>query len=81
MSIDDVKEYTEKIGFYINYDEVICGARLSNLEDMISFLTDVAHDCDSYYNERNRSLKKIHQYVDGRSTERVVDFMAKEMDL
>ena len=81
LSIDDVKEYTEKIGFYINYDEVICGARLSNLEDMISFLTDVAHDCDSYYNERNRSLKKIHQYVDGRSTERVVDFMAKEMDL
>ena len=81
LSIDDFEDYAAKIGFCVDYDSVICGDHLKNMDDLVCFLTNVAKGEDFYSEQRMRALKKIHQYVDNQSTKRVVDFISTQLDL
>lgn len=81
LSIDDIDDYMEKIGFYVDYDELIQGERLKKLDDLISFIRNVVQGKDFCLEGRTASQRKIHQYVDNLSTQRVVDFLSAQVGL
>ena len=81
LSIDDYEEYQETYGFLVDYFDLIKGVYLKDTSDLVHFIEDVANDVDSAKDEREKSLHRIHKYVDGQSTKRVVDFLIEKAKL
>lgn len=81
LSIDDYEEYSQKPGFCIDYFEWIKGVYLKNVPDLKHFIEDVANGIDSAKDERQKTMHRIHKYVDNKSTQRVVDFLIEKAKL
>ena len=81
ISIDDLEEYSQKIGFSIDFFDIIRGQYLKSFNDLISFIQSLSKGDDLFIEDRARSLKKIHKWTDNQSTKRVVDFIEKNVNL
>lgn len=81
ISIDDYPDYAEHMGFCIDFFDYVKGFYLKNFDDLKSFIAEVSKNIDSAQDGRNKSLKKIHKYVDANSTRRVVDFICGRVEL
>ncbi len=81
ISIDDFEEYSQKIGFSIDFFDIIRGQYLKSFNDLISFIQSLSKGDDLFIEDRARSLKKIHKWTDNQSTKRVVDFIEKNVNL
>ena len=76
---EDIEEYKKNPGFAVDLDEYLKGAvKIYTSYDFCSFIKDVANDIDTLYVERNTVMKKVNQ-TDGKSAERVVDFIIKKI--
>lgn len=81
ISIDDYEDYSKHVGFCFDFFDYIKGFYLKNFFSLKNFITEVSEGIDSSRNERQKSLKKIHKYVDANSTQRVVDFLCEKVKL
>lgn len=81
LSIDDYEEYLNGTGFCVDYFDWIKGAYLKDDSDLVRFIGDVAKGVDSAKAEREAAMRRIHEYIDNKSTQRVVDFLIKEVKL
>lgn len=73
---EDIEEYKRNRGFGIDIDFYMSGAyKVYNLNDFLSFITDVTEGIDSLKQERNRINKLINKYNDAFSSKRTVDFI------
>lgn len=74
FTIDDLNEY--KLGLISdNPDEFICGEVIKNYNEFIKFINDVLENKDPYIEERRTVFNKVFKYHDGKSSERLVEFM------
>ena len=79
---EDYKEYESKPGFALDMDYYMQGGvKIFDLNDFKSFIFDVANDIDLLKKER-RFIRDISNYsTDGKSSERVVNFIEEKAGL
>lgn len=78
LAISDIDEYIKLQGdFQYNYKDVIKGNYMYNIDDLIEFVEDVSKGKDRTYKERMKIVKQYDDYRDGKSTERIYNFLKK----
>lgn len=79
---EDYSDYEKNPGFALDMDYYMQGGfKIYNVEDFKQFVTDVAADNDLLLESRRR-IRDISNYsTDGKSSQRVVDFIIDKMNL
>lgn len=75
LTIDDLVEFSRNNGFIINYLEWIKGDYILGTDDLNNWFNDIVKGIDKNKSEREKALHKIHDHIDNKSTERVVNFL------
>lgn len=89
FTLDDIKEYTESRGFvFENIREWLPGKEIFSFHDFCQFIREVVAVADSFKEvevnvdstreKRRKVRKKMHQYQDARSCERLVEILKIE---
>lgn len=81
LTVDDLIEYSKTEGFCYKYDEWIKGEYILDVKDLIKFISNVKDNIDLSKTEREKSLHKIHKYIDNKSAERVVNYLINRVKL
>ena len=69
-TVDDINEY--KLGFSIdNVFELMPGNKMEEIEDLIKFVQDISVSKDEYQVEREKVNLLVHDYIDGKNSERL----------
>ncbi len=72
--LSDLKDY--KIGLCVDNPEFfLAGHEIYNFDDFVAFFEDVAADRDEYKQKRETLLPWLYKYRDGRSCERLLEFL------
>lgn len=75
LAISDLNEYVKYTNLYINnYQDDIVGEYIYNYNDLEKFIKNVANGDDKLYAKRMDKLKIYHEYLDNKSSERIVNF-------
>lgn len=77
LTIDDLVEYSQSCGFFVNYLDWIKGDYLLAIDDLVNWFNDLSKGIDRSKSEREAALHKIHDNIDNKSTERVIDYIIK----
>lgn len=76
FTIDDIESYGDKRGFVVeNPLEIMPGKKITNIEELISFISDIKENNDEFYEERKAINDLANKYKDGNSTKRIVEFL------
>ena len=75
LTVDDLIEYNDAVGFCYDYTEWIKGEYALRKEHIYRFIINLANGNDVARELREDSLRKIHKYVDGNSAVRVVNYL------
>lgn len=79
---EDVEEYRQNPGFAVDIDRYgKGGVKIYTLEDFKAFLYQVANDIDSCGDDRRMLRDTVNYAPDGRSTQRVTDFIVEKASL
>lgn len=79
---NDYDDYAKNPGFAIDMDYYMqAGMKIYSVEEMITFVENVANNKDSLVEERKRIRNELHYAADGKNTQRVTDFIIKEANL
>lgn len=74
FTMDDAKDY--KLGFIVKDPmELIGGQIINNKEDFLIFIDDVINSRDTYREKRHEVFGKIFQFKDGKSCQRLAEFL------
>jgi len=76
----DYNRFSEIFGFRYNYLENLPGPKIESYSELEDYLWMLCNDEDPHKSERRQLINKLHEHVDGRSRERVVDFIKKIED-
>lgn len=80
LAISDIDDYVKEQGnFQFKYEDVMIGNYMHNNKDLLKFVDDVAKGKDQTYKERMKLIKKYDDYRDGKSAERIYEFLKKYM--
>ena len=79
LAVEDLEEFSAKWPMYFkdfkaNY---IC-PYIDTVDDLKKFIRDVATDNDEFREERLKAKHRFYDYTDGKTCERVYNFMVKE---
>ena len=78
----DLNKYIIDRGLsYYPYEEFCPGAIVTNAEEMMKELDFLSKGIDSNKEKRERLIKIFHKYPDNGSTERLIEYFAKEYGL
>ena len=78
LAISDYDDYIKEQGeFQYPYKDVIIGNYMYNNADLLEFIKDVATGKDRTYKDRMKLIKQYDDYQDGKSTERIYEFIKK----
>jgi len=78
---EDYQEFSENPGFAIDPNYIFKAAtKIYTLDDMIDFIKAVADGNDKLQTERKEICDYVHYSRDGKSTERVVDFILEKLE-
>lgn len=81
LVIDNLDEFTEKIGFYYDdFKSFIKGVYIEEIDMLKSFIIDVATGKDSSKKDRKWAIDRYCEYTDFKSTERVVNFIMEKLE-
>ena len=75
LTIDDICEYEQCVGFCYPYKEWIHGQYCTTLENLTGFFNNVIDNPVALVKQQLDSLNRIHKYVDANSTKRVVEYL------
>ena len=79
---EDIEEYRKNPGFALDLSYFLKGAeKIYTIDELCSFIIDVAHGKDLLQKERREIRDVVNFAVDGKSTERVVDFIVEKAKL
>ena len=79
ITIDDLDKYSLLRGFGVrNIDDFLIGQKVHNIDDLVSFVKNVSNNNDVFIQERQLAKKKMHHYIDERSTERILSYIGLE---
>lgn len=82
LVVDDLKEFTERIGFYYgDYRSFVKGSYIESLVDFIAFIENAGNDVDPNKADRQWARKRYCQYTDYQSTKRVTDFIMEKLEM
>ena len=77
---DDLEEYRRDPGFAVDLERLLKGAvKAYNVDDLISFIQDVAAGQDVLQADRRRIRDMANYSTDGNNTNRVVDFILSKI--
>ena len=75
FELGDYKSYKNGRGFIVdNPLDFMPGEKINNPNDLYTFIDNVFNGVDKYQEERKNLKNKMHKYVDGNSSERVLDY-------
>lgn len=78
LTFDDFEEYNEKEGFTVDPNFIFsAGEKMYNVDDLCAFIKRIADGKDILKEERTRIIDYCHDYKDGKSTKRIVDYIIK----
>lgn len=79
---DDYDEYMKREGILVDQDVVLAGGeKIYNADDLCAFITSVAAGEDRLREQRGAVRDLIHDYQDGQSAKRVVDYLAQKIHM
>lgn len=78
---EDYEEYKASIGFADGVEEFLAGGeKIYTIDEFGAFVENVSKGIDKLKNERNEVCRKVNFSTDGKSTERVTDFIMKAIE-
>lgn len=81
LTWEDYENYAKRPGFAIDMDYYMAGGeKIYNVDDLLCFLSNVICEKDSLVEKKREICGLIHQYCDGRSAERVVDYILRHIN-
>lgn len=79
ITIDDIDEYKKTTGFvFENPLNILKGYKILNVDNLLSFFSDVASNKDDFLCERKIVKELTNEYLDGKSSERVWHFIEEK---
>lgn len=76
FTIDDFDEYQKGRGFvFSNPIDLMAGMKITNLNELEKFISDLSHNKDDYQDERKRVKKLLFGKIDSNSCERIIKFL------
>lgn len=73
---EDFEQYSENNGFVLDPNDIMSpGEKIMNMDDMQTFIEHIANGIDINKAEREKMRDRIHDFTDGNSTKRVVDYI------
>lgn len=74
----DYKDYLEKVGMYYNLQQIAPGPILYNADELINAIKNI-EKVDVEYSEKRKEIRdKFNKYLDGKSTERILNYFKIE---
>lgn len=82
ITLDDFSCYSKQHGF-VFYDplDILKGYYIYNIDELKSFISEVSDNCDSCKEARNRINKMVNDYDDGKSTDRLIEFIKEKRSI
>ena len=79
LIVDDIEEYRSNRGLAIPYEEMIKGVYIHNCSELENFIKDIGNNIDLKKEERLQAQKDYCDFMDFKSTERVVNFILSKI--
>lgn len=82
MAIEDLDDFSAKWPMF--YDDFKANYKcpyIYTLDDLKQFIKDVSTDNDTFKEERTKALNRFYDYTDGKTCERIYNFMVNEYGL
>ena len=74
--INDYKSINEKRGFiFENVIDYMPGKIIYDYNNLVKYIDDISKNIDNYKNEREKLNKYFNSYCDGKSTERLINYL------
>ena len=82
LAISDFDNYVNLQGqFQYDYKDIVIGNYMYNINDLLEFIDDVSKNKDRTYNKRKKLFKRYDDYCDGKSADRIYEFLEKSCKL
>lgn len=78
LTLDDFEEYKEQTGFAYDYKKTIKGHYIYNLNDLYSFIENIATNEDMYKKDRKELIKKLNLDMTGNYSKKLFDYIVKK---
>lgn len=75
LTIDDIGEYDKTVGFCYSYTDWIKGQYCISLNHLNDFIGNIGNSIDKFSADRLNAQHRIHKYIDGLSSDRVIRFL------
>ena len=78
---EDFEQYSQNNGFVLDPNDIMSpGEKIMNIDDMQKFIEHIAGGIDINKAQREKMRDRIHDFVDGNSTKRVVDYICSVLN-
>ena len=71
----DIDRYEKEHGFLVDYDKYTNGPKLKTQKEFVKILKDFINGKDEFGELRNETKNKIHKFIDGNSSRRIVELI------
>lgn len=76
LCFDDFEEYKKREGFTVDPDMILAGGKkLYTADDFCAFIKSVADGKDELCEKRREIRDLVHDHIDNKSTQRIVDYL------
>ncbi|KKK86633.1 hypothetical protein LCGC14_2761280, partial [marine sediment metagenome] len=72
------KDYLKKVGMYYNLQKIAPGPILYNADELINAIKNIEKVDVEYKEKRKKIRDKFNKYLDGKSTERILNYFKIE---
>lgn len=80
LCFDDFEEYKKREGFTVDPDMILAGGKkLYTADDFCAFIKSVAQGKDELCEKRREICDLVHDHIDNKSTQRIVDYLETKM--
>lgn len=81
LCFEDFEEYNRREGFTVDPNYILSGGeKLYNTEDFCEFIRELADDEDKLLEKRQEICKVVHEKIDNKATQRVVDCILEKIE-
>ena len=78
LFVYDYKDYLKKVGMYYNLQKIAPGPILYNADELINAIKNIEKVDVEYKEKRKKIRDKFNKYLDGKSTERILNYFKIE---
>lgn len=75
-TLDDYEQYKQSRGLWPeNTKDYLIGKHIYEIEELLSFVDDIAEDIDLYKDSRENNIHVYQKYTDGNASKRLLDYL------